>query len=98
MSESKLARVHLIVRTPQGATGRVNVAQLEKRISEAVRTWQDQLKEELVERFGEEEGLRLFKRHCNSFPAAFIEDVSPGRPPSTSSASKPCARSPRSSG
>jgi glutamate dehydrogenase len=77
MSESKLARVHLIVRTPQGATGRVNVAQLEKRISEAVRTWQDQLKEELVERFGEEEGLRLFKRHCNSFPAAFIEDVSP---------------------
>ncbi len=77
ISDSKLARVQFIVRTPQGATGRINVAALERRISEAVRTWQDHLREELVDRFDEEEGLRLFKRYCQSFPAAFIEDVSP---------------------
>jgi glutamate dehydrogenase len=77
ISQSKLARVHLIVHTPQGASGRVNLAALEKRIAEAVRTWQDDLKAELIERFGEETGLRLFKRYSTCFPAAFVEDVTP---------------------
>ena len=77
MSESRLARVHFIVRTPQGAVPRVQVGAVEKRIAEAVRTWGDRLREALVARFGEEEGLALLAEHEESFPAAYVEDVTP---------------------
>ena len=77
MSESKLARVHFIVRTPESAAGRVNVSSVERRIAEAVRTWQDHVKDELVERFGEESALHLLRDYADAFPAGYIEDVSP---------------------
>jgi glutamate dehydrogenase len=77
MSESSLARVHFIVRTPQGTAPRVHVGAVEKRIAEAVRTWADYLRDALVERFGEEDGLALFRDYAGTFPAAYVEDVSP---------------------
>ncbi|MGD9386708.1 MAG: NAD-glutamate dehydrogenase [Gammaproteobacteria bacterium] len=77
MSESKLARVHFIVRTPQGAVQRVNVGAVERRVAEAVRTWSDLLRDALVERFGEEEGLALLQEYAEVFPAAYLEDVRP---------------------
>jgi glutamate dehydrogenase len=77
MSESSLARVHFIVRTPQGTVPRVHVAAIERRIADAVRTWADRLRDELVERFGEEEGLALLQEYANVFPAAYVEDVKP---------------------
>ena len=75
MSESKLARVHFIVRTDPENPPRVRLAALEKTISEAVRTWHDGLRDELVERFGEQQGLTLFRRYGEVFPAAYVEDV-----------------------
>jgi glutamate dehydrogenase len=77
MSESNLARVHFIVRTPQGTVPRVQVPAVERRIAEAVRTWADYLREQLVERFGEEDGLALYKEYAAVFPAAYVEDVTP---------------------
>jgi glutamate dehydrogenase len=77
MSESTLARVHFIVRTPQGTVPRVHVGAVERRIADAVRTWGDCLREELVDRFGEEEGLALLREYIQSFPAAYVEDVTP---------------------
>ncbi|NGP53974.1 NAD-glutamate dehydrogenase [Thioalkalivibrio sp. XN8] len=77
MSESKLARVHFIVRTPQGTVPRVQVGAVERRIAESVRTWGDHLRDELVERFGEEEGLALLQEYAEVFPAAYVEDVKP---------------------
>jgi glutamate dehydrogenase len=77
MSESNLARVHFIVRTPQGIVPRVQVGAVERRIAEAVRTWPDLLREQLVERFGEEEGLAFHHDYQSAFPAAYVEDVTP---------------------
>ena len=77
MSESKLARVHFIVRTPQGTVPRVNVGAVEKKIAEAVRTWADELRTELVARFGEEDGLALLREYTDAFPAAYVEDINP---------------------
>jgi glutamate dehydrogenase len=77
MSESSLARVHFIVRTPQGTVPKVQVSAIERRIADAVRTWSDFLREELVERFGEEDGLALLREYAGSFPAAYVEDVTP---------------------
>ncbi len=75
MSESKLARVHFIVRTDPENPPRVRLAALEKSISAAVRTWQDGLHDYLIERFGEEQGLILFRGYGHVFPAAYVEDV-----------------------
>jgi glutamate dehydrogenase len=77
MSESKLARVQIIVRSDPENLPRVRLAALEKAITQAVRTWQDDLKDELVDRFGEEEGLRLNREYSEVFPAAYVEDVTP---------------------
>jgi glutamate dehydrogenase len=77
MSESKLARVHFIVRTPQGAAPGINVGAIERRMADAVRTWVDFLREELVERFGEEDGLALLRDYSESFPAAYVDDITP---------------------
>ncbi len=77
LSESVLARVSLIVRTKPGAQPKFNVRGIEKRIAVAVRSWQDQLLETMLERFGEQRGLALFDDYGQFFPAAYEEDVSP---------------------
>jgi glutamate dehydrogenase len=43
----------------------------------AVRTWQDRLRSELVERFGEEKGLHLNRIYASVFPPAYVADVPP---------------------
>ncbi len=77
ISESVLARVYIIVRTKPGARPHFNIRSIEKRITAAVRSWQDQLSDTMVERFGEQRGLELFDRFGRFFPAAYEEDVSP---------------------
>ncbi|MFL6551459.1 MAG: NAD-glutamate dehydrogenase, partial [Povalibacter sp.] len=76
LSESALARVHMIVRLPAGGGEKVNVDELEKLIAQAVRTWDDRLREALVARHGELEGIELADRLAGAFPAAYSEDVS----------------------
>ena len=44
LSESVLARLHMLVRTPADANHRVDAVELERRITETVRTWQDRLR------------------------------------------------------
>ncbi|MFK8015975.1 MAG: NAD-glutamate dehydrogenase [Gammaproteobacteria bacterium] len=76
LSDSKLARLHSIVRTSPATSSRVHLKKVEQAIVDAVRTWRDDLRDELVSRVGEEEGLRLFHRYATVFPAAYEEDVS----------------------
>ncbi|CAN5239332.1 NAD-glutamate dehydrogenase [soil metagenome] len=77
LSESNLARVHIIVRTTPGQGLKIRAKEIEKRIAEAVRTWADMLRETLIERFGEERGLALLHEFAQAFPAAYVDDVSP---------------------
>jgi glutamate dehydrogenase len=51
-----------------------DVADIESRLAEAARSWTDDLRPALCERFGEERGLALFKRYRDAFPAAYSED------------------------
>ena len=77
LSESHLARVHIIVRTPPEDMRNVDVDAIEERIKAAVRTWQDDLRVALLERYGEFEALELAKRYRDAFPAGYCEDVPP---------------------
>jgi len=51
-----------------------DVADIESRLAAAARSWTDDLRPALCERFGEERGLALFKRYRDAFPAAYSED------------------------
>jgi glutamate dehydrogenase len=77
ITDSPLARVHIIVRTPAGDRPRISIRQIERQIAEAVVTWRDRLRIELVQRFGQEEGHELYREYGESFPPAYEGDVDP---------------------
>ncbi|WP_137894794.1 NAD-glutamate dehydrogenase [Ramlibacter sp. 2FC] len=74
LSESMLARIYIMVRTQPGNVPEVDVRELEARIVETTRRWQDELAQALLEGCGEERGNRLLRRWGDSFPAGFRED------------------------
>ena len=76
VSESPLARLHFIVRTPDGPPPDLDVAALEAKLVEAGRAWQERLREGLLDAYGEEEGNRLFRLYGRGLPAAYEEQVS----------------------
>jgi len=77
ITDSPLARVHIIVRTSTGHRPRVSIRRIEQEIAAAVVTWRDKLRLELAERFGQDEGLSLYREFSESFPPAYEGDVPP---------------------
>ena len=77
LSDSPLARVHIIVRTREVDRPKISIHRIERQIADIVVTWQDKLKEQLSLTFGEEVGLRLYRRYGHVFPAGYQEDTSP---------------------
>ncbi len=75
LSESALARIHIIVRTTPWKLPKYDHTALEQEITRAVRSWQDELREALIEKFGEERGLKLFGRYGSQFPAAYQDEI-----------------------
>jgi len=76
ISDSALARVHIIVRTPVGERPRISIQKIEQEIAELVVTWADRLREQLNATYGADEGTRLFRAYGNVFPAGYQEDTS----------------------
>ncbi|MDE2196747.1 MAG: NAD-glutamate dehydrogenase, partial [Gammaproteobacteria bacterium] len=74
LSESALARIHVIVRTAPWKLPKYDRRALQQEIALAVRSWQDELKDALVGKYGEEQGLKHFVRYGNYFPVAYQED------------------------
>ncbi len=75
VSESLLARLHFVVRTPPGqALPDVDAAQLERRLVDATRTWVEDLAEALRVDQGEERAARLIGLYGTAFPEAYKED------------------------
>ncbi|UNK41291.1 NAD-glutamate dehydrogenase [Luteimonas sp. S4-F44] len=77
LGESPLAQLHLIVRPRAGVQGDVDQAALEQALQKIVRNWHDDLRDELVRRRGEGEGLRLAGHLGRGLSAAYIEFASP---------------------
>jgi glutamate dehydrogenase len=77
VSESALARLHVIVRPRPDSEVEFDRGALEQKIIEAVRSWTDELQAILVQKLGEERGLQCAARFGRAFPEAYKEDVSP---------------------
>ncbi len=84
VSESVLARLHVIVTLSEGAATVTpdvvlggSVRAIETRLADAARSWTDDLADELSEINGEEQGMDLLREYGDAFPAAYREDVDP---------------------
>ncbi|HET7587818.1 MAG TPA: NAD-glutamate dehydrogenase, partial [Gammaproteobacteria bacterium] len=77
LSESKLARAHIIVRTTPWRFPKFELSEIEQQLKLTVRSWEDQLRDALTAKFGEERGLKLFHRYGEYFHASYQEDVKP---------------------
>jgi len=77
VSESVLARLHVIVRPRAGTQVEPNVKILEQKIVDALRSWMDELTEILVQKHGEETGQAWVGKFGPAIPEAYKEDVSP---------------------
>ena len=73
LTESVLARLHFIIRTEPGRVPAVDVADVEARLVQAARGWDDHLRDALLEARGEEEGGALFRRYADAFPTSYRE-------------------------
>ncbi|MEO8754463.1 MAG: NAD-glutamate dehydrogenase, partial [Casimicrobiaceae bacterium] len=74
LSESVLARIHIIVRTTPGAIPEFDVRALEARLVSAARRWTDDLKVALVEQLGEAQGIERYRQFADAFPAGYREE------------------------
>jgi glutamate dehydrogenase len=77
MSESTTARVHFVVHPAKGQKiPDVDVSELERRLTDASRSWRDDFTAATVVEFGEDVGARLARSFQSSFPEAYKEDFS----------------------
>ena len=83
VSESVLARLHFIVRTPAGRgpggleLAQVDLDEIERRVAACTRTWAEDLYDGLAGELGEADAVRMSRRWADALPEAYKEDVSP---------------------
>ena len=71
LTDSKLARLHLIIQTTPGEIPEVDVDALEQKLISAGRSWSDRLQEALIEARGEEQGIACMHRFGEAFSASY---------------------------
>jgi glutamate dehydrogenase len=75
INESTTARVHFVVHLREsGHESAIDTADLERRLTEASRSWRDDFSQAVLTEYGEEVGTQLGRRYADSFPEAYKED------------------------
>ena len=78
VSESVLARLHFTIRVaPEFRTQAVDMPALEARIRAAVRSWDDEFRDALVQELGEEQATVLAASYAAGLPDAYREAYTP---------------------
>jgi glutamate dehydrogenase len=77
VSESVLARLHVVVRPKAGEKPSIELADLDAKLKQIVRNWQDELREILIQKHGEESGIKLANKYGKALPAGYIEEITP---------------------
>ena len=73
-SASVLARIHFIIRVNEYEDIEHHFNEIEAKLIEAGRTWQDDFREALIEHYGEEKGHQLFIKYGDAFPLGYQQD------------------------
>ncbi|GAA2992495.1 NAD-glutamate dehydrogenase [Streptosporangium longisporum] len=80
IGESALARLHVVVRGERGrplALDAVNVEELEARLAEATKSWEDDLATAIAELCPEQDAPALTRRYAAAFPEGYKADFPP---------------------
>ncbi|MFI5845099.1 NAD-glutamate dehydrogenase [Catenuloplanes sp. NPDC051500] len=78
VSESMLARVHLIVRTdPANPPGPVNADALAEDLAYATRLWDDDFRLVLDRKLGDGQAKRLYQRYVDALPESYKDEYNP---------------------
>ncbi len=77
LSESILARLYFVIHTATGEHPEPDLETLEQAVIDATRTWQDGLREALIEQYGEAHAGRYYREYGHAFPGGFREDFYP---------------------
>ncbi|MEQ8388731.1 MAG: NAD-glutamate dehydrogenase [Alphaproteobacteria bacterium] len=75
VGDGPLARIHFALSTEPGRIPDIDPDAIEAKLAEAATRWTDKLKEALVARNGEEEGLALWRRYRYAVPTSYSENV-----------------------
>ena len=79
ITESALARLAVTVRTAPGARSEPDVDALQRELENAVRSWQDRLRDALLAELPEDRALELLHRFGERFSAAYQEEADAAR-------------------
>jgi glutamate dehydrogenase len=77
--DSQLVRVLFIIGTVPGKVPNVSVDDLERQLVEAGRGFADRLKDALIEKTGEAQGLATLRRYGDAFPSNYRDDFAPSQ-------------------
>lgn len=81
LTDAALARLHVLIGTRAGTLAKLPADLdhdlLEERLVAAARSWDDLLRDALVEGRGEERGLRTLHRFANAFPPGYQDHIAP---------------------
>lgn len=72
-SDSVLARIHYHIRVNPKTAVEYNASQLEKKLIQVARSWNDELQDVLVKQYGSSEGLRYLNKYSKAFSASYTE-------------------------
>ena len=73
IGDDPLARIQFIIVTTPGSIPRVEIEDVEARLTRAARLWSDDLHDALVQQHGEAEGNRLARRYAQGFGSFYRE-------------------------
>jgi glutamate dehydrogenase len=74
LSESVLVRIHFLFRTDRREHFDEDESEIERRLVEVTTSWTEDLRQALVEEFGEEAAGELQRRYADAFPAGYQAD------------------------
>lgn len=75
--ESILARIHFVIRTDPKKKLVYDTHEIEQKLIAVSHSWNDNLREELLAYYGEENSIQLFDKYAKAFPAGYREAYVP---------------------
>jgi glutamate dehydrogenase len=77
LSESSLARCRFVFRLNTSSEKPLDATEIEGKIIELARDWNEDLQSALNDSVGEERGVSLYQKYKNAFPISYIEENNP---------------------
>jgi len=77
ISDQMLARIHFMLHVDGGVIPDVDHAELEQKLTSAIRDWREDLRVALLKQCGEGLASRLWQAYADAFSAAYREDTEP---------------------